>query len=194
MRRNKKLQTAISRSRGIIQPSSSANQRLVELAGVLDCRLSRARRRAAGSSMRVVTIASAFALGSAGFKVPRMICSPTVASATLPCWSERLELAVGNLPPGGHEEVCLRERQQKQEGEPVPDCAAGPSRHRATLAPGIRWSRGGRQLISSVHYDGAGLFLDELQSGRPGVHTQRCRLRRNSPSSTRIASGSRMWR
>jgi hypothetical protein len=44
----------------------------------------------AGSSIRVVINASGLPFASFVFNVPRMICSPTVASAILPCATSAL--------------------------------------------------------------------------------------------------------
>ena len=57
---------------------------------------------------------------------------------------ERLELAVGKLPPGRHQEVGLRQHEQEKEGEAVPHRAGRPAWHLAALSTRVRGAGCGR--------------------------------------------------
>ena len=101
--------------------------------------------------------------------------------------------------PAGRQEPRLRERQQQQDAEDVPDGAARPSgAERATIAG---------PLVARIHPGGFRRFairpvVTSRASSSRNVNPFVCRRRRrsrspsrNSPSSTRSASGSstRRW-
>jgi ATP-dependent Clp protease ATP-binding subunit ClpB len=72
---------------------------------------------------------------------------------------ERLELAVGNLAPRGHQEVGLRQHEQKQEGESVPHGAGRTARNGPAFPAGIRDARWG-QMISCYLLTAASCFAN----------------------------------
>ena len=142
MRRKKKLQTAKSSSSGMIQPRISGSQRLTNSPVYFTCaRLEILDELRILDARGVEVRASPFGLRRAAASGARIDWSPTVTSATWPLRTSRLELAVGDRLPGRRQEPRLREREQQQQAEDLPDENAGARRPSGRRSPGFR-SRG----------------------------------------------------
>src|SRR5207302_3098599 len=112
----------------------------------------------------------------------------------------RVELAVRNRPPGGREVVHLRQAEEQQQGEPVPDRRGRPGADRA-LSPPLATARIEPRITFGWHalavplsgYALTGARFSNVSPSRPAP-TVTTSPSRNSPSSTRSASGSRTRR
>ena len=197
MRRKKKLQSAKSSRSGMTQPMTSGSHRLTNSPVYLTPAAS-SSSRSLGSSIRAVLKLRLPLTSRVEGAADRLLADDDLGD--LAAADGGLELAVRDLAARRRQEPGLGQRHEHEEAEDVPDGAA--------------WSPGARErpplagtLVARVHvqeweYEADTALTSTLHrlltSERQSIvsHVDRTRSpSRNSPSSTRIASGSstRRW-
>ena len=194
MRRKKKLHSATSSSSGMTQPRTLGQPAADDLAGVLDL-----VRLEVLDQLRVLDARGhedVRALAAFAARLLELAADGLIADGDLDDLvgaHQRLELAVGDRASAGAEKPGLRDGEQQQQAEHVPDGERRPLRGQRPAFAGLcaRREAAAGDLATSAPVRPA---QRRLPSGRRARRRRRRSITvspsPNSPSSTRRASGS----